>query len=241
MRYEKDPEQRFHTKTKQIFRKSVYSSSSCATCEWCRFSASPPCRPGCWVKQRSAPMSRLHDTPMARIHRCQGSYYWKKLLLKWNEDQRPQRALLSTESGVCLQESCSSDSTLGACYLLLIHETTPNRAKAPGKQGNKSAAATGTGSSACLPKTSVHPHIQGFHLQLQAAPSWITTPAQEGGPSLQPQELCRELRFVCQPGQVCVWPGSALHRGCCESPALCTELGWVWGVQVPRVWKNPEL
>lgn len=42
MRYEKDPEQRFHTKTKQIFRKSVYSSSSCATCEWCHFSASPP-------------------------------------------------------------------------------------------------------------------------------------------------------------------------------------------------------
>lgn len=94
----------------------------------------PPCRPGCWVKQRSAPMSRLHDTPMARIHRCQGSYYWKKLLLKWNEDQRPQRALLSTESGICLQESCSSDSTLGACYLLLIHETTPNRAKAAGKE-----------------------------------------------------------------------------------------------------------
>lgn len=29
----------------------------------------------------------------------------KKLLLKWNEDQRPQRGLLSTESGICLQES----------------------------------------------------------------------------------------------------------------------------------------
>lgn len=83
MCYEKDPEQCFHMKTKQILRKSVYSSSSCAMCESCCFPASPPSQ--AWLlseaefcTQVSTGMSRLHNTPVARIHRCQGSYYCKK-------------------------------------------------------------------------------------------------------------------------------------------------------------------
>lgn len=109
MRYEKELEQCFHMKTKQIFRKTVHLSRSCATCEWCSFLPLFP------LAGLAAEWSRdlhpgLHSDvtvmwPMVRIHGCWGFYDWKKTSpeVKWRS--KTTESPLSTESGIYLQES----------------------------------------------------------------------------------------------------------------------------------------
>lgn len=219
---EKEPEQCFHTKTKQIFRKSVYSSSSCATCEWGSFSVSLP------LAGLAAEWSRdLHRDVTVTWHtRGQNPQVSKlpilleKRLRKWNKGLRPQRALLSRVR--CLFAGKLQQWFLTGCLLPPCHLWNNIQ---QGKDSWQTGNTSGTGSSACLPKISVHPHIQGFHLQLgcsflnHSSCSRVRSQLPATGAVKKAQ-----ISLAARAG-LCVAGHCPVPRGGGGTPALCTELG----------------
>lgn len=118
----------------------------------------------------------------------------------------------------------SSDSSSGACYLLIICDN-PQQGKGCWQTGEQMSCCSGTGSSACPPKTSLHPYTQGLHLQLQLPKSQLLLRSEVTISSHRSHEESSDLSGS---------QGRSVSDGQCPalrdaggSPALCTELGQV--------------